>query len=121
MGDARAEAAWHRASFQVSGYLAFPIVASVIVLISAISAFTDLELDVNDKRGWQIAGGVLCVLGGILLDRRFARYLSALPPLSPQESQEETSLMWWYRVITLGTFAVACLGAYALYRLGLGI
>ena len=74
-GDANAESAWHSASFQVSAYLAAPLVAFVIVLVAAINALTDVGLTIENKRGWQIFGGLLCVVAGILLDRRFEKYL----------------------------------------------
>lgn len=121
MGDANVEAAWHRASFHVSAYLALPTAAVVIVIIAAINALTDINLTVEHKRGWQIFGGLLCVLAGILLDRRFEKYLSALPPLNSKESQEEKSLVRWYRTFTIGTFALVCLGAYMMHEAGFGI
>lgn len=117
-GDANVDAAWHSASFSVSAYLALPIVALVVVLIAAINALTDLNLAIEQRRSWQVIGGLLCVLAGILLDRRFKKYLSPPPPLNATESPEEKSLVRWYRTLTIGVFVLVCLAGYLIHEAG---
>ncbi|MGH8251695.1 MAG: hypothetical protein ACREVI_13550 [Steroidobacteraceae bacterium] len=67
MGDSNVDAAWHSASFRVSAYLALPIAAVVIVTVAAINALTDINLTIEHKFGWQIFGGLLCVLSDCVL------------------------------------------------------
>ena len=114
MGDDRIDAAWHKASFKVSIYLGFLSVACLLVLIAAIYSLTDVNFPAAHKRPWQFFAGIVGVLTGILLDRRFKRYLSPQPILAAEESSEEKSLVRWFRITTIAAFVLACIGGYLL-------
>ena len=114
MGDDRIDTAWHKASFKVSIYLGFLSVACLLVLIAAIYSLANVNFPVAHKRSWQIFAGIVGVVTGILLDKRFKRYLSPRPILAAEESSEEKSLVRCFRVTTIAAFVLACVGGYLL-------
>ena len=117
-GDTKIEAAWHSASFRVSGHLALFAAATVFVLFEVTQWFTGSGLAPKQERAWQIVVGVVAVSITVLLDRRFKKYLSVPPTLAAEESSAEKSLIRWFRATTIGTFAFVCLAAILMHDAG---
>jgi hypothetical protein len=115
VGDARLESAWQSASFLVSTTIAMPTVAIGLVLMALFMLVIDVDFTFELKRTWQIAAGCIGVVSGVLLDRRFKKYLSDPPKLIPTESDDERTLTHWYLLLTVAAFAVGCIAASVIY------
>jgi hypothetical protein len=115
LGDARLAAAWQSASFLVSTTIAMPTVAIGLVLMALNMLVTGAGFTLELKQKWQIAVGCIGVISGVLLDRRFKKYLSNPPKLTPTESDDERTLARWFLSLTIATFAVGCVAAFLIY------
>lgn len=121
LGDAKIEFAWRLASNKVSGYLLWPTASITAILVISVYSLTGVGSRVEHRRLMQIAGVVAVLCMAFALDRHFRRYLLAPPGLSPAESPDEARLLFWFRVISICTFVLACLLAFGLRQAGFNI
>jgi cytochrome b561 len=118
LGNSNVESAWRRASNGVSAYVAWPVVAGVIVLAVLVYSFMQTGSHVTHKRTVQIVGVIAGILTALLLDRRFRKYLSNPPPLASEESRSERRLVFRFRAISIAVFILTCLIGFLLHRAG---
>lgn len=118
LGDSNLESAWRRATNRVSGYLVLPIAATAGALALIMHAFTGAGTPAEHKRLIQMITVVVGVVVFYLLDQRFRKYLPIPPTLPSVEARADTQLIFWFRVIAVGIFAVTCLVGFFLHQAG---
>jgi hypothetical protein len=116
--DSNLESAWLRAANRVSGYLVLPVAAATLVLIAIVYSFMQTGTPIEHKRTGQIFTGVAGVLIFYMLNRRFRQYLSVPPALPSLETRTDTQLVFWFRLISVGIFILACLTGFLFHRAG---
>lgn len=117
-GNSNLERAWHSASNRVAGYLALPFGAATVVLAVVIYAVSGEGTRIEHRHWGQFIAWAVGVLVIVLLNRRFKKYLSAAPALPATESRADTRLVFWFRTISLGSFALTCLIGLVLHYAG---
>jgi hypothetical protein len=117
-GDSNLERAWRGANNRVAGYLALPFGAGAVVLVVVIYAVSGEGTRVEHRHWGQVIAWMAGVLVILLLNRRFRKYLSIPPILSVAESHADTRLVFWFRAISVGLFALTCLIGLLLHHAG---
>jgi len=118
MGDSNLEQAWRRAGNRVAGYLALPFGAAAVVLVVVIYAVSGEDTRIEHRHWGQVIAWIAGMLLFLLLNRRFRRYLSIPPVLPVAESHADARLVFWFRAISFGSFALACLIGLLLHHAG---
>jgi hypothetical protein len=118
LGESNLESAWRRATNRVSGYLVLPIAATAGALVLMMYAFTGAGTAAEHKRSVQMITVVAGVVVFYLLDQRFRKYLQTPPALPSVEARADTQLVFWFRVIAVGIFALTCLVGFFLHQAG---
>lgn len=104
------ESAWRRSTNVVYSYLGFFVVsiAGLIVVTKKIVASRGGAAALIDVKGTSTAVFVLTVISMFVLDRHFKKYLASPPDLPSQELPSDRRFLFWTRLISFGSFALAC-------------
>jgi len=117
-GDSDLERSWRIASNRLAGYLAFPFAAATAVLIVVIYAVSGEGTRIQHRHWGQLIAGTIAVLVITLLNRRFRKYLSIPPALPVAESHADARVVFWFRALSLGSFALTCVIGLMLHIAG---
>jgi hypothetical protein len=115
-GSCNLESAWFNASYRVSTYISWPLAAAALILVALAYAVFGTGSPTDHKHTGQIIGVIAWLVAGFLLDRRFKKFLNDPPALTHEESASDKQLVFRFRAISLGLFAVTCLVDYLLHR-----
>lgn len=108
-GDANLNTAWQLASYVVSIYVSWPIVAVVAFIV--ITGYSIIKVG-DSTEHWKIAlvaVVVIALIASFLLDRRFQKYLRDPPELPVQESREDRMFVFWFHATAIGIFVLIAL------------
>jgi hypothetical protein len=108
-GDSNLERAWRSASNRVAGYLALPFGACAVLLVVLIYALSGESTRIERRHWAQFIAAMAGVLVIVLLNRRFRKYFSIPPALPVAESPADRRLVFWFRTLSFGSFALTCL------------
>jgi ABC-type uncharacterized transport system permease subunit len=117
-GGSNLESAWYSANYQVSAYVSWPVAAAALVLVALVFSLFRTGSPVDHKRTGQIIAVVAWLIAAVLLDRRFRKYLYQPPALTHEESSADKQLVFRFRAVSFGVFALVCLVGYLLHRYG---
>jgi hypothetical protein len=101
------ESSWRAADYQVASYLTWPFVL-LIVAIFLVAWPDHRAATVIQRRAAQTVTIAVGLLMGYLLHRRFKRFLTEPPPLSPTEAKGDARLVLVFKVVTIGVFLTGC-------------
>jgi FtsH-binding integral membrane protein len=118
LGDSNLEWAWRRASNKMAGYLAVPVGAATAVLVVVVYAVSSEGTRIEHRHWVQFIAMITGIVAIVLLNRRFRKHLSSPPALAFRESNADTRLIFWFRTISLGSFALTCVIGLLLHRAG---
>lgn len=102
------EAARWRAVNKLMGYLAFPIIAAVGLVMLLTHWWVDSGASYVAKGPWQITGIFVYVMMYSVLSRRYRAYSPPLEPLSTL-SPEDHRYLWRFRCAAIGSFIAVTL------------
>jgi hypothetical protein len=117
-GDANLERSWRVASNRVAVYLALPFGTGAVVLEVVIYAVSGEGTRAEYRHWGQVVAWIAGLMAILLLSHRFRKYLSNPPALSVAESQADTRLVFWFRTLSLGLFALTCVFGLLLHYAG---
>jgi hypothetical protein len=118
MGDANLERTWRSASNRVGGYLALPFGAGAVVLVVVAYAVSGEGTRIEHRHWGQVIAWIAAMLLFLLLNRQFRRYMSTPPVLPVAESHADARLVFWFRAVSFGSFALTCLIGLLLHHAG---
>jgi hypothetical protein len=118
LGEQALEDAWGRANYRISGLLLFPIAAVILSLAGLIFWLQPGGTFSQHKLILQIVGTAVWLGISFQLGRRFSKFKTMRPPLQAAESNPDRLVLWKFRLLAVGSFAVACMVGYLLHRSG---
>jgi hypothetical protein len=121
LGDANIESAWRTAKSAILGYIGWPVAAASAASVMAFYALLGVGSPAQHRLSIQVAAAGGAVAIALVLDRRFRKYLSAPPPLAPEESSLETRSVLWFRTVSIGVFILTCLVGILLHIAGFNL
>jgi hypothetical protein len=110
--------AWYSATYKVAAYVSWPVAATTLVLVAVVYSVLRTGSPMEHKRIGQIAAVLAWLVTAFLLNRRFRKYLYDPPMLKHEESRDEKRLVFRFRAISVGLFAIVCLAGVWAHHAG---
>ena len=115
-GRSNWESAWFCASYRVSSYITWPVAAGALVSVALAYALFGSGSPAEHKHAGQLVAVIAWITVSFLLDRRFRRFRDHPPTLTQEESTSDHQLVFRFRLLSFGVFALTCLVGFFLRR-----